>query len=170
VINVRVEVKPAFQIIGRKTWISGTDDEAAFGRFWEQCKQNGLLNTLDTIRGGRTPGPLTNGIHLGLSCVEKDPSNRSFFFHIGIESGPDPAEHGLEEVRVPASKWAVFENQGPMPQALVAAEMYAFTEWLPNSGYIHASVPEMEVYPPCDAPQESTLVEFWLPIGEKDTA
>jgi AraC family transcriptional regulator len=170
VIKVRIEEKPAFQIIGRKTWIGGTDDEATFGRFWERCKQDGLLFVLDAIRGGRKPGPLTNGIYLGVSRVEKDPSNRSFFFYVGIESGTKPAEHRLEEVHVPASKWAVFENQGPMPQALVAAEMYAFTEWLPSSSYVHAKVPEMEVYPPGDAPQGSTPVEFWLPIAEKATA
>ena len=166
-IKVRVEQRPAFRVIGRKTWIAGTGDEAAFGRFWEQCEANGLLRTLDGIRGGRKPGPLTNGLYLGVSRVEKDPTDRSFYFHVGIESEADTAEHDLEEVVVPASRWAVFANHGPMPQALVAAEMYAFTEWLPGSGYVHASAPEMEVYPPAPDSPEGTLVEFWLPIAAK---
>ena len=44
--------------------------------------------------------------------------------------------------------------------ALIRAEMEAFMNWLPSSGYIHDNRPEIEVYP------EGTgvYVEFWLPI------
>ena len=44
--------------------------------------------------------------------------------------------------------------------SLVSAEMYAFMEWLPKSGYIHAFAPELEVY----LANEKDSVEFWLPI------
>ena len=47
--------------------------------------------------------------------------------------------------------------------ALIRAEMEAFMNWLPSSGYIHDNRPEIEVYP------EGTgvYVEFWLPIMKK---
>jgi DNA gyrase inhibitor GyrI len=50
-----------------------------------------------------------------------------------------------------------------VPEAIVQAEMFAFMEWLPNSGFEHAQAPEMEVYPN----QGDEYCEFWLPIQPK---
>ena len=57
---------------------------------------------------------------------------------------------GLERYEVPAARWAVFECRGKVPDSIVASEMYAFMDWLPDSGYRHALAPEMEVYPASD--------------------
>ena len=70
----------------------------------------------------------------------------------------------LEHYEVPESEWAVFACRGKLPEALVAAEVYAFTEWLPNSSYRHALAPELEVYP---AQAHANSCEFWLPIAER---
>lgn len=164
-VEVRIEEKPAFRIIGRKTWISGTDNEL-FGQFWQKCRKEGLFDIFKAIRG-KKPSLVTNSMMIGVSCVEKDPDNRSFDFYIAIESEKNIDAYDLEEYIVPASKWAIFKNCGKMPDSLVESEMYAFREWLPNSKYIHANVPEMEVYPPYTGSQESILNEFWLPIIEK---
>ena len=94
---------------------------------------------------------------LGVSCVEKDPNNRAFDFYIASECSE---LDGYEEYVVPAATWAIFRTKGKLPQALVNAEMYAFMEWLPTSGYEHAVAPELEVYPA----DESETVEFWLPV------
>jgi AraC family transcriptional regulator len=154
--------RPAFEIIGKKTWISGQDN-ALFGKFWDQCREEGLFERFQQI-SALQPGPVTNAVTLGISCVENDPQNRSFDYFIAIEK---PAEYNgdLETRTIPAAEWAVFESRGKMPEALVAAEMYAFMEWLPSSGYIHAAAPEMEVYPPhiMDEPGD-VLCEFWLPV------
>ena len=102
---------------------------------------------------------------MGVSCVEKDPAKREFYYLIAIESPGPVAE--LETYRVPPSQWAVFECHGPVPGSIVKAEMYAFMEWLPNSGYVHANAPEMEVYPPESDGSSDNDCEFWLPITEK---
>ena len=82
----RIVERPAFQVVGKKTWISGQDN-ALFGRFWDRCRAEG---------------------------------------------------------------------------------MYAFMEWLPNSDYVHANAPEMEVYAPgSDGGSENNYCEFWLPIVDK---
>ena len=47
-----------------------------------------------------------------------------------------------------------------LPDALVAAEIEVFTQWLPSSSCRRALAPEMEVYPPPD----EAYCEFWLPI------
>jgi len=41
---------------------------------------------------------------------------------------------------------AVFECLGKVPEAIIQSEIYAFTEWLPSSGYEGAKAPEMEVF------------------------
>jgi AraC family transcriptional regulator len=163
-VEPRLIERPAFQLVGRKTWISGQDN-SLFGRFWEQCRAEGLFEVFEQISGFR-PGPQTGGVTLGVSCVERDPAKREFYYQIAIES-PDPVAE-LESYTVPACQWAVFECYGPVPGSIVQAEIYAFVEWLPNSEYVHAHAPEMEVYPPGpDGSSADSYCEFWLPITKK---
>jgi AraC family transcriptional regulator len=161
VVNVHVVERPAFVVLGRKTWISGQDN-AQFGQFWEKCRAEGLLEQLEKLGGLRT-GPQTGAVTLGVSCVAENPANRAFYYLIGIEKSPEMPECELESIPVPASSWAVFECRGKIPEALVASEIYAFSQWLPQSGYRHAHAPEMEVYPPQPAGGDP-YCEFWLPI------
>jgi AraC family transcriptional regulator len=160
----RLIERPAFQVVGKKTWISGQDN-TLFGRFWQQCQAEGLLERFEQL-GGLRPGPQTGGVTLGVSCVEQDPSKREFHYLIGIEHPEDVA--GLETYPVPAARWAVFACHGKVPESIVQAELYAFMEWLPNSPYVHAYAPEMEVYPPGPGGEsDDSYSEFWLPIADK---
>ncbi len=165
-VKVRIERKPEFKIVGRKIWISGTDDNELFGNFWRESNENGLVELLHKLRDDKHETIIDSGV-FGVSCVEKDPSNRSFYFFIAAECDECPKDSDLEEYLVPASEWAVFENKGVIPDSLVESEMYAFMKWLPNSKYVHANAPEMEVYPYSNDPEAGTLTEFWLPIREK---
>jgi AraC family transcriptional regulator len=164
----RIIEKPAFDVIGKKTWISGQDNEL-FGQFWVQCQEEGLFETFDRLNSNQ-PGAQTKSSVLGISCVEKDPTNRAFYYLIAIEkpAGMPEEEHDSEELetyRVPASEWVVFECVGKVPEAIVKSEIYAFTEWLPSSGYEHAKAPEIEVYVPGnDGNSKDSYCEFWLPI------
>lgn len=155
-VNYRILARPAFEVIGKQTWIGGTEDNAAFGRFWEACRSNGTLDGLEKAAGGQ-PGPQTAGYILGVSRVEKDPAKRAFFYMIAIEKPGGFEGEGLEHYQVPACQWAAFECRGKLPEAIVEAEMFAFMQWLPASGYRHALAPEMEVY-------LDGYCEFWLPI------
>lgn len=159
-INVRIEQKPAFSIAGRKVWISGQDNEQ-FGAFWREARDSGLIGALRSL-SVNGPGAVTHGDVFGVSCVERDPNDRAFYFFIAAEYDGGCMPDGLECHAVPAAQWAVFSNTGDMPKALIDAEMFAFMEWLPSSGYTHALAPELEVYPAHDA----SLVEFWLPIAQ----
>jgi AraC family transcriptional regulator len=164
--DYRIVERPGFEVIGKKTWISGQDNDL-FGRFWEQCKADGLFEIFEQI-GGLQPGPQTRGVTLGVSRVEKDPTNRAFYYLIGMEKPKGCTTTELETYRVPASQWAVFECRGKVPDSIVKAEIYAFTEWLPASGFVHANAPEMEVYPPeSDGGSDDNYCEFWLPIESR---
>jgi len=163
-VNFRIIERPAFEVVGKKIWIGGQDNEL-FGRFWQECQSNGLLAALGELRAGRS-GPQTGSLTLGISRVEQDPAKREFFYMIAIEkpvSCPPDLLEGMETYQVPATQWAVFECRGKVPQSIVQAEMFAFMEWLPYSGYEHALAPEMEVYPN----QGEDYCEFWLPIQPK---
>ena len=157
-MNIRIIERPAFEVIGKKTWISGQDNEL-FGRFWQQAREAGLFQTIEQISGFK-PGMQTGAVTLGISCVEKDPQVRSFDYWIAIEKPANCPPHELESTTVAGAKWAVFECRGTIPDSIVEAEIYAFSEWLPKSGYRHARAPEMEVY----LPQSEGYCEFWLPI------
>jgi len=164
-VKIRIEEHPDFKILGQKKWIFGTDTHL-FENFWKQSHENGLINRLKEIRHNNL-GPVTNSMILGISCVEEDPTNRNFNFYIATEKDQEVFDENLDEYTVPASKWAIFESIGDMPKALLEAEIYAFNEWLPNSNYIHANAPELEVYPPSDNESGFSIVEFWLPIKNK---
>ncbi len=159
-IRVRIESKPSFSAAGRKTWISGQDNEQ-FASFWKESAENGLVEKLRALSDG-VPGKITGSVVFGVSCVDKDPSDRAFDFYIATEADGKNAD-GLERRLIPPCKWAIFSNRGALPMSLVDAEMFAFMEWLPHSQYKHANAPELEVYPAHDR----SLVEFWLPIAEK---
>ena len=78
-IEPRVETHNAFTVCGKKTWISGQDNDL-FGCFWEECHADGTVNLLRT-----TAKPeITNSSVIGVSCVEKDPSNRAFDFYVAL--------------------------------------------------------------------------------------
>lgn len=169
-MRVRLTSLPAFEIIGRKVWIAGQDNDL-FGRFWEQSRADGYLEQLRCLQSeaGITAGPRTGGAVLGVSRVEINPVQRAFYYMIAIEtppgisaSLPDPL---MERFTVPAAQWAVFECHGSLPEALVTSEMYAFLEWLPGSGFQHALAPEMEVYPPYAS---GNYCEFWLPLDKNE--
>ncbi len=166
-MDVRIVEKLAFYVIGPKVWIGGQDNEL-FGQFWEECKASGMLTALNSLNAGKT-GVQTGSSLLGVSRVETDPQNRSFYYMIAREV-PEaiPLQDGMERYQVPRCTWAVFECHGKVPEAIVKSEMYAFMEWLPQSGYQHAPAPEMEVYfPDSDGENDDCYTEFWLPVVER---
>jgi AraC family transcriptional regulator len=159
----RIVDRPAFNVAGRTTHIDGPDNEQ-FRKFWADCKADGTFDHFGVLTG-LAPGPQTRGHVLGISRVEADPTNRAFDFMVAVEI-PEGVDTGdLDRHTVPAAHWAVFEARGPVPEALVTAEIYAFSEWLPGSGFSHAPAPEMEVYPP--SPDNQPYCEFWLPLRRR---
>lgn len=170
---VQIIHRPIIEVIGAKTWISGPDNEQ-FGRFWQDCQQQGTLQQLHQLKeqARQEAGSQTGGAILGISWIQNDPGNRAFYYMIAIElpSGKpdtDPKQErssdttGMECAIVPEGLWAVFPCIGEIPEAIMLTEMYAMNEWLPASGYQHAGTVEMEVYP---ADSSEIACEFWLQI------
>lgn len=157
-IDVTLQRKPAFFVAGRKTWISGQNNEA-FGAFWAQSHQNGLVDRLKAL-SCQLQDSITHASVIGVSRVEKDPDNRAFDFYIATEVSNGLPLNDLEVFSVPAALWVVFKGKDASVASLIEAEMYAFTQWLPASPYRHDHAPEMEVYP-----TDGSGVSFWLPVA-----
>ena len=154
-VKVRLEQKPAFVVTGVRTWISRVED---FFIFWDRCHDDGTVSTLKAL--GNASCEVTRSSIFGVSRVEKDPQNRDFYFYIATEGKHDHSSN-FDSFTIPSSLWAIFQSTGEVRKALFEAEMHAFKEWLPASGYEHAFAPELEVYP------EDSTVEFWLPVVKK---
>ena len=154
-VEVRIVHRPAFRIIGQKTFIT---DHNQFASFWKACHENGVIDLLNKIREEHG-NQITKGTHIGLSCTEKEPSNRDFYFYVAVEyPNMENKYPHLEIHEVLSFDWVIFSRNSREISALIECEMYAFENWLPSSGYKHAFGPEMEVY------HEGEKIEFWLPV------
>ena len=163
-VPYRIIQRPSFFVAGRKIWISGQDN-SLFGQFWEECREQGWLERLAQVNRGQ-PGAQTGGVNLGISRVESDPTRREFYYMIAAETAVSDLVNDLESYEVPASQWAAFTCRGKVPESIVEAEIFAFSQWLPGSDYEHAFAPEMEVYLP-GVSEDTYTCEFWLPIQSK---
>jgi AraC family transcriptional regulator len=144
-VSVRIENKAAFNIIGMKTWISDTDNNE-FGEFWELCHRQGDIGKIKKCNQRKKLSQTQSAI-LGLSCTERDPNVRSFYFYIAVETNETSAQGNYEIYHVKPYQWAIFQNEGHDFKALMECEMYAWKEWLPrNDGLEHDNGPELEVY------------------------
>jgi len=155
-VHIEIIKKDAFRIIGVKTWIPGTDNQA-FAEFWQTSQRNGTIDRIKPYR--KTTEGITNSDMIGLSCTENDPNVREFFFFICVETDQrEPVAH-LELHDINAYVWAIFSAEGSDIHALMECEMYAWKEWLPKNGtYCHDNGPEMEVY------LSTNRIEYWIPI------
>ena len=154
-VEVSIEHRPAFNIIGQKTFITSHDQ---FAVFWRASHENGVIGLLNKIRAEHG-NPITQGTHIGLSCTEQDPTNRDFYFYVAVEYPNVENKYAHLEIHdVLSFDWAIFSMNSREISALIECEMYAFKDWLPSSGYKHAFGPEMEVY------HEGEKIEFWLPV------
>jgi len=152
-VRASIITAPAFTVTGVKTQINEVDD---FRLFWETCHRDGTIEFLQRI--GKHSETVTGGGIIGVSRVEKNPSNRKFDFYIGTEAVSALTKSHYDTFTIEAMEWAIFESCGDILDALYEAEMYAFYQWLPKSGYRHAYAPELEVYP------DRCRVQFWLPV------
>lgn len=154
-MNYRIEEKPEFGIVGFKKWVSLADGEnlREIPKMWaeltaEKCKQVCAL---------------AEGEPAGMLGVCADMYDNGFDYYIAV-AGNKPAPQGMARKVIPAATWAVFEAVGAMPHAIQEVWQRIYTEWLPNSGYTHANLPELEVYPKGDNTSADYRCEVWIPV------
>ena len=152
--------KEKFQVVGMKRTYNCQNGENLQGipLFWDEVNRQGIDEQLFALNDGQIKGVL--GV-----CVpdENYKENNLMDYWIGTDHIGNVPEN-LLAMEVPASKWVVFEVHGPMPDAMQNAWKQIFSEWFPTSGYEHAGIPELEVYPDDDASSADYYSEIWIPV------
>lgn len=159
-MDYRIVEKEAFQVVGKAKKIS-TKDGANFKQvpeFWQKSMQE---KTFDTL----APYNKTNN-YLGI-CLDMEMDKEQFVYMIAVESDRVVQSNELVTRTIPASTWAVFTSNGPLPTAIQKVIKRVWEEWFPATGYEHAGTAEIEVYLPGDGNAEDYKCEIWIPIKKK---
>lgn len=155
-MNYRIEEKGKIRVVGVKKWFSTINSEQMkeIPKMWdnfdkEKMEQIKSLSEIKSIMG-----------------ICADMYNDGFDYWIGAITEKE-CPKDMFEMEIPASTWAIFEVIGPMrplPNKLQDIWGRIFSEWLPNSGYKHAEIPEFECYSNGDCMGETYKSEIWIPV------
>ncbi|MBO9131481.1 GyrI-like domain-containing protein [Bacillus sp. 165] len=152
--------RDGFQVVGIKKEFSCVNGENLIGipRMWAEVTENGTDNVLFKLNNGQIKGVL------GVCVTTGDTKAKQLMdYWIAVEYEGNIPE-GLSKLEIQASKWAVFEVHGPMPDAMQKAWKQIFSEWFPSSGYQHAGTPDLEVYTGEDSSNPNLYSEIWVPV------
>lgn len=155
-MNYQILKKEEMHIIGFKKWFSTENDSqlSEIPKMWD--------SVTELIKKRITELSNNDGV-VGL-CA--DMYDGGFDYWIGCMSD-EVCPEDLDEITIPASLWAVFEVVGsmrPLPNAMQDIWKRIYSEWLPNSGYEHAMLPEIEYYPSGDMMADDYKSEIWIPV------
>ena len=155
-MNYKILKKDEMRIIGFKKWFSTENNGQMkeIPRMWDSVSDE--MKKKMTALSNRD----------GAVGVCADMYAGGFDYWIGCTSDKECPED-LEEITIPASSWAVFEIIGPirpLPNAMQDIWKRIYSEWLPNSGYEHAMLPEIEFYSSGNMMADDYQSEIWIPV------
>lgn len=158
-MRYRVVEKEAFRVIGRgaRVPLVHEGENPAIAAHIRSIGQE-ALDRLALLSDGEPKGIVSAVTHLSESReegVELD------YWH-GVVSGAEVPD-GFDALDVPAGTWAVFENEGPLPQAIQYLWRDVFTQWFPSNPYASRPGPELlSVRPSAD--WTTARAELWIPV------
>ncbi|MEU8881959.1 AraC family transcriptional regulator [Streptomyces hydrogenans] len=118
------------------------------------------LGRLAALSAGEPAGLVSAVVHLAESREEGVELDHWYGVVTGAGAGaPEP----YEALDVPAGTWAVFENEGPYPQALQYLWRDVFTEWFPSNPYASRPGPEILSVRPSED-WTTARAELWIPV------
>ncbi len=155
-MNIRIEERPAFKVVGVKEEISLKDGANLWEipKFWERVNLDGTAKKISDLR----PNELD-----GLVGICTNVRDQRMDYWIGVATTEvTPLE--FEEVVIEAQIWAVFEVVGPVADVLPKTWQNIYSEWFPSNDYEHSSAPSLEVYKSLDPTSPTAKSEIWVPI------
>jgi len=159
-MQYKIVEEESFQVVGVKREFSCANGENFVGipKMWKEVNRNGTDELLFKLNNGQIKGVL--GV-----CVcksESVPPETIDYWIAAASVGEAPV--GLLSLDIPASKWAVFEVHGPMPDSIQNVWKQIYSEWFPSTGYEHAGTPDLELYTHGDASSSDYYSEIWIPV------
>ncbi|MGW0121580.1 AraC family transcriptional regulator [Streptomyces sp. NPDC003327] len=127
------------------------------------------LDRLAGLSSGEPAGLVSAVVHLSGSREEGAELDH-WYGAVTEARTPQPPEaaEAYETLDVPAGTWAVFENEGPYPQALQYLWRDVFTQWFPSNPYASRPGPEIvSVRPSRD--WSTAAAELWIPVEHTGT-
>lgn len=153
-MNHRIVEQTTFTLVGIKQAFSYIDGENLRGiaKMWQDAYTSGTEDRLFELNNGVIQGLL------GVCVDQNEIQEKQMEYWIATAyDGEEP--EGLSSFTIPASKWSVFEVEGPMPESMQRLWKQIISEWFPSNPYEHAGIPELEVYPGPHKPPQ-----IWIPI------
>ncbi|QOS79005.1 AraC family transcriptional regulator [Paenibacillus sp. JNUCC31] len=153
-MNYKIVEQAEFTLVGIKQAFSYVDGENLRGiaKMWQEAYTSGTENRLFELNNGAIHGLL--GV-----CVDQNEIQKKQMEYWIATAYDGEVPEGLLSFKIPASKWSVFEVQGPMPESMQSLWKQIISEWFPSNPYEHAGIPELEVYPGPNQPPQ-----IWIPI------
>lgn len=158
-MNYRIEEHEGFQVTGMKKSFSMQNGENVIGipLFWQEFNSSGQDEELIKMNNGKIKGLL--GVCAEI-CVE---NGQTFDYWIGTaHEGNNTGAY--QTINIPASRWAIFEVCGAMPDAIQSVWKQIHSEWFPSHPYEHAGTPDFELYFEGDPASADYRSEIWIPI------
>lgn len=175
-MDVTVEKKKGFQVIGFERVFSAEDSyqkipefwaeyRVKYGALWEKQKQpeNAVEETVVKCGIGEYGICIDD---LGEKAEEGKTASCGKFRYLiaGIYTGGEVPE-GMSVYELPEMEWACFRCVGAMPGALQSVNTQIFKEWLPgNSEYEVARYVNVEWYSKGDMTSNDYESAIWLPV------
>ncbi|MFS0783100.1 effector binding domain-containing protein [Bacillus sp. 1P06AnD] len=159
-MKYKIIKKEAFQVIGVKRTFSLENEEnlRRIPKMWDDIHQDGTNDKLNRLNNGAIKGILG----VCANAAHGNPTNSIDYWIATDYCGKVPA--GWQSMQIPASKWAIFEVHGPMPDAMQMAWKQIYSEWFPSNSYEYAGTPELEVYTEDDPASPGLYSEIWIPL------
>lgn len=148
----KIEKLPNQKIIGKSFKVITKDAFQTIPKLWQQAHENGLVDELISIglQSEKNDGLINL---LGVCGKIASITDEEFNYFIGIRYNGE-VNYDLENLILPANKWAVFSN-------VTEAWQRVYSEWLPYSQYNLANCPCVECYYP---PNHEIDSELWIPV------
>lgn len=156
----RIVERDAFRVVGiNRTLPYEVEDGGieAYQKFWNEIHENGTIDHLKHLKSGDMKGLL------GIWAEVNKEKNIMDYYVAAEYSGDVPKE--LKHLDFPASKWVVFEVQGPFPTAMATTWEKIYSEWFPLNQYKPAAAQPFEVYIDTDPNNPNAYNEIWVAIN-----
>ncbi|MFE5793816.1 helix-turn-helix domain-containing protein [Streptomyces sp. NPDC056503] len=158
-MRYRTEAREAFRIVGDRARVPLVH-EGENPAIAAQIRGLGqeTLGRLAALSAGEPAGLVSAVVHLADSREEGVELDHWY----GVIAEPE-AGQAYDTLDVPAGTWAVFEVEGPYPQALQYLWRDVFTEWFPSNPYESRPGPEILSVRPAED-WKTAAAELWIPV------
>ena len=155
----RIVDKPAFDLLGFATRVPVVYEghNATIAEF-ERSIDRGARQQLAALSNGQPRGPIS--VTQPTDDVPQE-GDEVEYWHAVVSSHEPP--EGLTHKRVPAGLWVVFENHGPVPEAMQQMWANAAAEWFPANPYEWVPGPQLLSVGEL-GPDNAATGQLWLPV------